>query len=94
MGEEYENEYTIDIHAKRVRAVIEGEHPSRHCPAMGQTNRPSLLQKPCVAKPSPCRVCKTFIGIGAENTVCPCDYFGEIDAIKRTWVALKKGGYL
>lgn len=83
-------EYTTDIHAKRLVKMLQKKNPCVRCPAApyydGYRSGTTLWQE------EHCPICEKFVGCVKEN--CPCHKYGEKEAIRRTIAALKKGGYL
>jgi len=76
--------YTEKIHASRLLKMLESENPCSWevCPNnQGECNN------------SICVMCKKFIGCYAHFK-CPCYELGKQEAIKRTWLALQRKGYI
>jgi len=92
--------YTEAEHAKNLLRMLEEPYPCDLCPAG--------FKRPFAPKDECCRVCQEFIGMWTTQTSvfplreiyfgrfapCPCKYYGEREAIKRTWLALEEKGYI
>jgi len=92
--------YTEAEHAKNLLRMLEEPNLCGLCPL--SFKRPSAPKDEC------CRVCQEFIEVWtAQPSVrtlgemyfgqffpCPCKYYGEQEAIKRTWLALEEKGYI
>lgn len=91
--------YTPKIHSVRLRRMLRRSNVTAHCPAAkGFSAKRSSIElwarKPfalSVDYAQPCQVCRAFVGI-EETTICkcPCHVLGYIEAIKRSYAALKK----
>ena len=92
-----EMKYTEKIHAKRLLGMLNKKNPCLCCPA-GYKYRSNTQEYTTWwelgADPQFCLVCECFIGMDSDSRCCPCDFFGEHEAIKRTWLALEEKGYL
>lgn len=90
--------YTINIHADRLRRMLCREKPCGHCPAAPFFNasRPvfDLWQDPFVDNSKanhPCQICRKFVGASPGRfDQCPCYVLGPKEAIRRAHKALKK----
>jgi len=78
--------YTEAEHAKILLRMLEEPNPCDLCPVAFTILR--------VTKDGCCRICLSFVGILEHTLQCPCGYFGEHEAIKRTWLALEEKGYI
>ena len=91
-------EYTEKIHAERLIKILNKKGTCNKCPATKRFRtigaRPSL---------EACFVCMKFIGMKFKKEErmkmfspnhCPCIKYGEKLAIKKSWLALEKNGYL
>ena len=88
--------YTEKIHAERVLKMLGEKDPCLCCPAQRRfkTGTPFIFDSYSIIKGrfvGVCDVCRDFVGI---PYVCPCQYLGGKEAIKRTWIALEAKGYL
>lgn len=92
-------EYTEKVHAGRLLKMLERKNPCGCCPAtayfvantgiakkFGGPYENNSFRNPV------CPVCQSFVH--TTPAACPCYYFGQSEAIKRTWLALEAGGYL
>ena len=69
------------LHARRLLRLLSKENPCMGCPV------------PKLTSLDECLICREFIDIPEEHA-CPCGILGREEAIKRTWLALEKRGYL
>ncbi|KKK64779.1 hypothetical protein LCGC14_2980740 [marine sediment metagenome] len=88
--------YTEKIHAQRLLGMLKRKEPCGWCPAQRGYGRFKKAGNPrelwvFSADSHPCKVCRTFINITHS---CPCRKLPKGEAIKRTWIALEKKGYL
>jgi hypothetical protein len=74
--------YTLAIHKKRLGEMLKKKNPCGHCPASKW-----FKWNP---KNDPCVICMEFINLEISSPNCPCDAFGEKEAIKRTLIALEE----
>ena len=87
--------YTEEIHAERTMKMFEKKDPCMCCPAapyFNGGNTPSRMWDESYEF-SPCKICTSFLGI-KDRFTCPCDYFGEKEAIECTLLVLEEKGYL
>ena len=94
-----EMKYTEKIHAKRLLGMLNKKNPCMCCPAGHRYG--SVTQHLTKwgsdyfeASPNYCIVCCEFVDCPVVIQKCPCDNFGEKEAIKQTWIALEEKGYL
>lgn len=82
--------YTEKIHAKRLLGMLKKKEPCLCCPAQlfYRKNTGEFIAKP---QKSCCRICRIFVEL---ERGCPCLQLGDEEAIKLTWLALEKKGYL
>ncbi len=83
--------YTEELHAKRLLKMLEFKEPCGHCPA----NQRYAIGVRMIAEGHEdanhtCKICQSFVGA----IQCPCNEFGETEALKRTWLALEAKGYI
>jgi len=92
--------YTEAEHAMNLLQMLEESNPCGLCPV--GSKRSFAPKDEC------CGVCQGFIGMWTTQTSvftlremcfgrfapCPCKYYGEQEAIKRTWLALEAKGYI
>ena len=89
--------YTEKIHAQRLLKMLNKKDPCGWCPAHGRFGQFYIAGSPSEMweiddGPDPCRVCRRFVS--RLRSGCPCNYFGKKEAIKRTWLALERKGYI
>ena len=92
-------QYTERIHATRLLGMLNKKDPCMCCPAghrykVGTQDRMSWHDDWRYSQQDYCSVCCEFVGCPVASRKCPCDNFGEKEAIKQTWLALEAKGYL
>lgn len=97
--------YTVREHVKNLLAILESGDPCGKCPAApGFNARRSPTAKyysrrhtASYTVHNACIVCSIFVGLPGYSTygpLCPCKRLGHEEAIKRTWLALERKGFL
>ena len=93
------SKYTEELHAERLLKMLDklpADAVCYSCPA----NKNFYAAAPCVVSLErdleECDVCHAFLGMPPADDcdACPCDHFGEEDAIKITVQKLKEKGYM
>jgi len=97
-------EYTEKTHGERVKRMLEKKEPCLCCPArtgkMLFTGSKPLgiagFKHPWYGteeiKEEICVICRDFIGMKVNS--CPCHQYGKKIALKKTWLALERKGYI
>jgi hypothetical protein len=84
--------YTEKIHAKRLLRMLKREKPCGCCPKWSRYNLNHGTRNIKIADDDTCSICRNFVN--AKNGECPCHYFNETEALKRTWESLEEKGYI
>ena len=87
--------YTEEDHAENLIKILEEENTCSKCPG---TYGGTYLSNTCYICTKFVKIKHTqFMSVALSNpslTSCPCNYLGEKEAIKRSWIALEEKGYL
>ena len=97
-------QYDRHLHATRLVKFfkrVERGDISWHCPAsIGfEASKRFIFEDKINIHEDPvnapeCRTCKKFIGMDPDLEACPCDHFGNEEAIELTEKKLREEGYL
>ena len=89
--------YTEKLHAYRLKLMLKRKDPCGLCPKMRgfvflrrSWDIETLYPGSKFRRTGSCEVCQDFL----EVYDCPCFALGKEEAIKQTWLALEKKGYL
>ena len=89
-------EYTEAIHAERLIKILNKKDTCNKCPATKRFSSRGYPSK--LYFNNPCTICQKFVGLkfryGWIEKKCPCNRLGEDKAIKKSWIALEKKGYV
>ena len=80
--------YTEEQHAQHLLCMLERPDPCNCCPGA------LYLSRKINPENGACKICWNFLGKEEERGHCPCTRLGEARAIKETWIALEKKGYI
>jgi hypothetical protein len=74
--------YTVDIHVRRLKEMLEKHNPCLCCPAQRNFRTHTIFMYH-----NPCNICRKFVD---TEDVCPCSALGKEKVIKRTWIAIEE----
>jgi len=99
--------YTEKIHAGRLLKMLAMDEPCLRCPGRkrfvkgdatsGCLHKDTYADKYLDAKnmtKTICPVCRQFVWLNLGEGLCPCNVYGDKEAIKKTWKALREKGYV
>ena len=87
-------QYTLAIHVKRVKKLLEKDEPCSHCPVTPNFKiglHITFCKKWSYEHPTgrPCNICKDFLGLSGRLS-CPCTEVGRKEAVELAHKAVKK----
>lgn len=100
--------YTEKLHAQYLIRLLENPDACEHCPATvfeqthGDPHRYDPMSSIWENYEDVCDICIGFVGYDRTSlpmppaifAICPCWQLGQREAVKRSWIALEKKGYI
>jgi len=87
--------YTLDIHVQRLRKMLKtNTKPCSKCPARPEFKPHKSVRLWNSTPREICRICATFVHVKSKRDPdfyrCPCYYWGESEAIFKSWEAIEE----
>ena len=85
--------YTLEIHVKRLREMLEAVEPCDSCPATWDFSSDVESREMWAGEQQDvCTVCANFVEVTELRPIkrCPCHFWGASEAISRSWEAIEK----